>query len=105
MAAGARMNLLLDRHARQQLAQRQFDGELLMEEFLGPARCTVCGQPKIIVETAKIPQLEAEKVCTDCRTEVAQYSSRYNLSIHRAMYELRNRHIHHGAAHGEAVPA
>lgn len=72
-----------------------------MEEFLGPARCTVCGQPKVVVETAKVPQLEAEKVCTDCRMDVANYSSRFNLSIHRAMYELRNRYI----GRGEAVPA
>jgi hypothetical protein len=86
------VNLLLDRHAKQQLAQRQFDGELLMEEFLGPATCTVCGLPKVVVEVEKVPQLEDDKICAGCKNEVAQWSSRYNLPIIRAMYELRRCH-------------
>jgi len=86
------MNALLERWTKQRLVQQKRDGELLMEEFLQPARCTVCGQPKLTVITAEVPQLEETKVCTDCKREVAAWSSRYNLSIARAMYELKNLH-------------
>lgn len=84
------MNALLERFSRQQLAQRQFDGERLMQEFLAPARCTICLQPRVIVETAKVPQLEDDKICTGCKNEIAAYSSRFNLTINRAMFELRS---------------
>lgn len=86
------MNALLERFHRQRHVQREFDGELLVEEFLGPARCSVCCQPKIVVNTAAVPQREDDKICDGCKSEVAAYASRYSLPIHRALYELRNLH-------------
>jgi len=86
------MNALLERWNRQRAIQRRRDGELLMEEFLGPATCTVCGLPRIVVDVAKVPQLIDDKICRECKDEVAAHAARYSMPIIRALREVRDRH-------------
>lgn len=86
------MNALLERFHRQRHVQREFDADRLIEEFTGAARCTVCCQPKIKVVVAEVPQREDDKICQDCKNQVAEFSSRYNVPIHRALYDVRAFH-------------